>query len=446
MGAAVVASLGMTARWTAHRRELIAQATAKVPATCGVFSVQERRTFRSELLVIDEAHHATSASYQRHLAEHSGAVLGLTATPFRLDGRGLGEVFRELVVATSPAELVGNGTLIEPRYFSVGKVDASKFRKVAGDYRQDDIAAVMDRPKCIGDAVTEYRERTPGTRAVAFCVTVDHAKHVTDAFQAAGIAAEYVSGDMAKGERDAVLERLRAGATKVVANCMILTEGWDLPALETAIVLRPTSSLCLHLQMLGRVMRAAEGKRGATVLDHAGNVKRLGRATDPIEYSLDGKATRPSSATGLKTCPKCYAIVPVAVMQCYCGFVWCADQEDKEHRFGLDGSERLEELAVVVRPFDTVAWDECVRVTRTPGQAKAMYKQQCGSWPIVAPDGRLLDPKTHDGRRQHYNDLAVTALRKGYKNGWASRIYQATYGTWPPFEWRGTQTGERTYG
>lgn len=434
MGAAVVASLGMSARWTAHRRELIAQAKAKVPATCGVFSVQERKTHRSELLVIDEAHHSTSASYRRHIDAHEGPILGLTATPYRLDGRGLGEVFQELAVATSPAELVAAGTLIEPRYFSVGgKLDASKFRKVAGDYRQDDIAAAMDRPKCIGDAVTEYRERTPGTRAVAFCVTVEHARHVAAAF---GDVAEVVSGDMPKAERDAVLARLASGQTKVVANCMILTEGWDLPSLETAIILRPTTSLCLHLQMLGRVMRACEGKRGATVLDHAGNVKRLGRATDPVEFSLDGRAVRPSSATGLKTCPQCYAIIPVAVNPCECGFMWGAEEQRELIVGGIGGVERLEELK---KPDDEYApdiWDDCVRVAPSRGLAKKIFKDRTGHYPILSSDGRLLDPKSDDGRKRFYFEMLEVCTKKGWKLGAAHHKYRARFGLIPPYSWR----------
>ena len=446
MGAAVVASLGMSARWTAHRRELIAQARAKVPATCGVFSVQERKTHRSELLVIDEAHHSTSASYRRHIDAHEGPILGLTATPYRLDGRGLGEVFHELAVATSPAELVAAGTLIEPRYFSVGgKLDASKFRKVAGDYRQDDLAAAMDRPKCIGDAVTEYRERTPGTRAVAFCVTVEHARHVAAAFCDAGIAAEVVSGDMPKAERDAILERLRTGATKVVANCMILTEGWDLPALETAIILRPTTSLCLHLQMLGRVMRACEGKRGATVLDHAGNVKRLGRATDPVEFSLDGRAVRPSSATGLKTCPRCYAIIPVAVNPCECGFLWGAEEQRELIVGGIGGVERLEEVpsqpiafSVMAGAWEQIETDRVMR-NRSPGWSIYQFKERFGEWPIIAKDRRILDPATDEARRTFFASMLEVMTAKGKPQA-AAGMFKARFGVWPPssfgVQWR----------
>ncbi len=401
MGAAVVSALGMPARWTAHRRELIAQAKAKLPPTCGVFAVQERRTARAHLLVIDEAHHGTSASYRRHIDAHEGPILGLTATPFRLDGRGLGEVFDSLIVATTPAELVRDGTLVEPVYYSFGGAPAS-YRKRAGDFAQDEIAAAMDKPSVIGDAVTEYRERAAGTRAVAFCITVEHAHHVAAAFRDAGIPAEVVSGDMPAGERDAILARLRDGTTKVVANCMILTEGWDLPALETAIILRPTASLCLHLQMLGRVMRSADGKRGAVVLDHAGNVLRLGFATDPVAFTLDGCPPRESSATGLRTCEGCYAIFRTGLPACpVCGRPVKSIETQAEIVVadGIGGAERLEVVARRAESFAVQAaeWErlerERVMRDRAPGWSAVQFKNRFGDWPILDERRNLIDPK-----------------------------------------------------
>lgn len=435
MGAEIVRRLAVPTRWTAHRRELISQARAKLPATCGVFSVQERKTHRAELLVVDEAHHATAAGYRRHLDAHTGPVLGLTATPFRLDGRGLGEVFSELIVATTAAELVHDGTLIEPRYYSVGNFDASKIRKQAGDYRQDEIAAAMDKPRVIGDAVTEYRERAPGTRAVAFCVTVEHAEHVASAFNAAGIRAEVVHGDMRQTDRDAVLARLADGTTSVVTNCMILTEGWDLPSLETGIILRPTTSLNLHLQIIGRVMRSADGKTGAIVLDHAGNVLRLGRATDSIEYSLDGCTRRASSSTGLKTCPQCYAIIPVAVNPCECGHTWGAEEQLSLIVDGIGGADRLQEVAKPLHVYAPDIWDDCARVTKSLGAAKFAYKERTGCWPLVASDGRILEPKSEEGRKRFYFEMLELAHKKGWNLHSADHRYRANYGDSPNREW-----------
>ena len=409
-----------------------------------VYNLEVRgvHTYTADGLIVHNCHHATSSSYRRHLDVHSGPVLGLTATPYRLDGNGLRAVFEELVVATTPAELVAAGTLVEPRYFSVGQVDASKLHKRAGDFVLEEIAAAMDKPRVVGDAVREYGERTPGSRAVVFCVTVEHAAHVAEAFRAAGHPAELVSGDMPRAERDAVLSRLASGATRVVANCMILTEGWDLPTLETAIILQPTTSLCLHLQMIGRIMRSADGKAGATVLDHAGNVKRLGFATDPIDFTLDG-TTRGvgTERTNLKTCPDCYAILPNATAVCPCGHVFTAAEKDPDDvRRGLDGDERLTEVGGAAAPkpfvFRPDVWAEVKSVARSVGGAKYVYKQRTGDWPIVSSDGRLLDPASEEGQKRNYFELLEAAAARGRAIGWAAHVFKDRFGKWPSFEWR----------
>jgi superfamily II DNA or RNA helicase len=401
--------------------------------------VEGLHTYEANGVAVHNCHHATSSSYRRHIDAHEGPILGLTATPFRLDGRGLGEVFDSLIVATTPAELVRDGTLVEPVYYSFGGAPAS-YRKRAGDFAQDEIAAAMDKPSVIGDAVTEYRERAAGTRAVAFCITVEHAHHVAAAFRDAGVPAEVVSGDMPAGERDAILGRLRDGTTKVVANCMILTEGWDLPALETAIILRPTASLCLHLQMLGRVMRSADGKRGAVVLDHAGNVLRLGFATDPVAFTLDGCPPRESSATGLRTCEGCYAIFKVGIPACpVCGrpVKSVENQTEIVVADGIGGSERLEVVTRRAESFAVQAaeWErlerERVMRDRAPGWSLYQFKNRFNEWPIVSADRRLLDPLTDEARRTFYDEMSKVMTAKGKPQA-AAGMYKQRFGTWPP--------------
>lgn len=408
--------------------------------------VEGLHTYDADGVAVHNCHHSTSASYRRHIDAHEGPVLGLTATPFRLDGRGLGEVFDSLLVATTPAALVSDGTLVEPRYYSVGSANVGNLRKRAGDFTAEDSAAAMDRPSVIGDAVTEYRERAAGTRAVAFCVTVDHAQHVAQAFRDNGVHAEVVSGDMPAGERDAILARLRTGATKVVANCMILTEGWDLPALETAIILRPTASLCLHLQMLGRVMRSAEGKRGATVLDHAGNVLRLGRATDPVAFTLDGCPPRSSSATGLRTCRACYAIYEATAQTCpQCGAPSRVIEEQGALVVdGIGGTERLVELTSEPMPFSVMAgaWEQIERDrvlrNRAIGWSAAQFKARFDQWPIIDERRNLIDPKEPAA--------AVYEFRRWLSIGKAPRqafgIVKSRLGFGPP--WAMVAAAERT--
>lgn len=444
IGAAVVERLNVPTRWTAHRRELIAQARAKLPATCGVFSVQERTTRRAELLVVDECHHATAASYRRHLDAHTGPVLGLTATPYRLDGRGLGEVFTDIIAPVSVADLVASGVLVAPKTYSAkNTVDTRKLKTVAGDYSTADAAAVMDKPSVIGDAVTEYRERCPRARAVAFCVTVEHAAHVAAAFNAAGVPAAVVSGDMPAAERDATLANLASGAVRLVANCMVLTEGWDLPALDAAIILRPTQSRCLHLQMIGRVMRSHPGKTAAVVLDHAGNTLRLGKVTTPVPFTLDGAPPRASSATGLVTCRSCYAIVDATNSDCpECGTpLRETERQDVLVVGGIGGTERLVEVDDAPASFAEMAaaWDEfeTARVlgSRPPGWSIAQFKNRFNEWPIVSPSRVLLDPNTDEAKRQFYADACRIMAAKGRPTTAAAGMFKGRFGTWPPKAW-----------
>jgi len=452
---AIVAELGLRTVWGTHRDELALQARAALPKWASVVSVACRKIPPADLLVLDECHHAVSKSWARHVEAHTGPVLGLSASPFRLDGKGLGTIFDAVISATwakdaAPVawssrkgsltlqgDLCREGFLVAPDCFSIPGVTVEGLHKRAGDYAQDESAALMDKPHVVGCAIREYQTNANGTRAVAFCVTVDHAKHVAAAFNDAGIAAECVWGNMPKDDRRAALDRLRAGTTRVVTTVVLLTEGWDLPTLETVIILRPTSSLNLHLQMIGRGMRTAEGKRGAVVLDHAGNLKRLGLVTEPIPFDLDGRVVRESSATGLKTCPECYRLIPSATPVCPCGFVFGREVQGDLIVGGLGGEERLVKIeGPTVMPFVPAAWEAACASTTTIGQAKWRYKEATGHWPLVSADGRLLDPMSEEGRKRAYFELLELATKKGWNLGAAAHKYQARYGTMPPFEWK----------
>lgn len=445
VGAEVVARLGVRTRWTAHRRELLAQARAKVPPGVGVFSVQERTVVPCDLLVIDEAHHSPCDSYQRHIKPHAGPILGLSATPYRLDGRGLSEVFDELVVPTTTAALIADGYLVKPRTFAARNgPDLRGVKMRAGDYAKDSLAAAVDKPSVVGDAVREYRAKCPTARAVAFCVTVDHATHVAEAFNAAGIPAAALSGEAGSVERDSTLARLASGVLRVVANCQLLTEGWDLPALDAAIILRPTASRSLHLQMLGRVMRAHPGKTSAVVLDHAGNTMRLGFATDPVALTLDGIPKRETGATGLRTCFACYAIFPAGPDVCpECGASLKPEKEEQGSLLvaGIGGVEDLEEIQESATPFAqrAAAWEafETARVLggRAPGWSVHQYQARYGEWPIIDAERRLLDPATDEAKRVFYATASRIMAAKGKTAAAAAGMFKGRFGHWPPWSW-----------
>lgn len=470
--------------WLAHRRELVQQAAGQLAALglrCGILQAgfQEKRWLPvqvgsvqtlarrelppAELIVVDECHHAVGESYRKLLAAYPSAyVLGLTATPFRLDGRGLGSVFRTLIVAATTRELCDDGTLVAPSVFAPPGPTMQGVKITAGDYNLEQAAQRMDTKKLTGNIVTTWLKRAGphthdgasgpahgglwaglesdapagGRRTVVFAINVAHSQHITERFVEAGVRAEHLDGTVPAIARAAILRRLRTGETTVLSNCMVLTEGWDLPALEVAVIARPTASLNLHLQMLGRIMRAAHGKAGALVLDHAGNHGRHGAVTDDIEYSLEDQrgatVKKKDGEAPTRTCPSCYLVCPAGCHECpECG-----------HAFTVD-TPLPEETPGELVPFEARrrAWEgwEAQRKAHgfRDGYSLARYRDAFGEFPVVA-DGQIVDPATAgwEAKRAEYRRLVAVARRKGWKEGWAAVMFQKRFGTWPPRQWK----------
>lgn len=293
----------------AHRRELIQQTADKLqrfgvrhgiimagerPALqhpCQVASVQtlarRRDALKSvDLIFFDEAHHAAAGSYTDVLEWYPQArVVGLTATPWRLDGRGLADVFDAHVLASTPRELKEQGFLVPVGGWEFEAIDTSHARVQRGDFATKDLVDEAAKPRVVGDIVEEWLRHAAGKRTVVFCVSIEVSKLVAERFRAAGVAAEHVDGEMPTLERDAVLRRLRSGQTRVVCNCNVLTEGFDCPELEVCVLARPTLSTALYLQMVGRVLRPAPGKVQARIHDHAGCLASHGAPFATRDYS-----------------------------------------------------------------------------------------------------------------------------------------------------------------
>jgi DNA repair protein RadD len=245
------------------------------------------------LVVVDEAHHAIAGSWARVLASQPRAqVLGVTATPERLDGRGLREQFDDIVVGPSTASLIAWGWLSQfVAYEPTAAPDLSRASIRGGDYAIEDIRQVMNGV-VIGAAVEEYKRICPGVPTVIFCVDVQHSKDVAQRFIDAGIKAAHVDGETPSEERRAAIAALGSGDLQVVTNCGLISEGVDVPNIGAAILLRPTASLALYLQMVGRALRPAPRKDRAVILDFSGNIARHGLPDAPREWCLDSKLRR----------------------------------------------------------------------------------------------------------------------------------------------------------
>jgi superfamily II DNA or RNA helicase len=282
---------------------------------------------KPDLLVIDEAHHATAGSYRKLTEAWPDVfVLGVTASPQRTDGTGLGECFDAMVVGPSMRELIARGYLANFSYLAPPQqVDLTGVKTRAGDYASDQLAAAMDQRNVTGDAIAHYAKHLAGQPAIAFCVSVDHAKHVAEQFRQAGWNAESVDGATDDAVRADRIAAIGDGRLNVLTSCDIISEGTDIPAVAGALLLRPTQSLIIFLQQVGRVLRPKQDGSRAVILDHVGNVFRHGMPDEERAWSLEGKPKR-SAAIAVRQCPKCYAAFAPAPKCPNCDHVLVTDK------------------------------------------------------------------------------------------------------------------------
>lgn len=363
----LAAAAGTSTCIIVHRDTLLQQASAKLRAAgvqhsiiapgrryfgdrvC-VASVQTlvRRLDRYEFdfLIPDEAHHAVSPTYRRVFDRWPDAhVLGVTATPIRADGQGLNAVFQHMTLGPPIAALIADGYLVEPIAYGPSRaVDLSAVRTRGGEYDQRELADAMDRSEVTGDAVEHYARLCAGKSAVVFCVNIKHAQDVAADFARAGFRAACIHGKMPLAEIRRLLAAFALGELQVLASCDLVSEGFDVPGIAVVIQLRPTKSLAVNLQQVGRGLRpacpvdiyatagerraaiAASAKPHAVVLDHAGNCFRHGMADDEREWTLEGRAKRRVgagvAAVPVRQCPECYLCHKPADACPGCGHVY----------------------------------------------------------------------------------------------------------------------------
>ena len=310
-----------------------------------------------DLIVIDEAHHLTQGSTWGRTVEAypTAKLLPVTATPCRLDGRGLGigegGFADEMIMGPTMAELIEAGFLSPYRLICPPmKADLQDVPTRAGDYAKDKLAGAMDKPTITGDAVEHYQRLAGGKRAVVFCVSIGHAQHVASEFKASGVPAEFLDGTLDALERDRIIKRFETGETLVLSSCDLVSEGFDLPAIEVAILLRPTKSLALYLQQVGRALRTFPGKTEAIIIDHVGNCGVMtaqgfkpnhGLPDEEREWSLEGVTRTKRQAANdnqppvpIATCPKCFTVHRPAPACPNCGHTYPVRERQVEQQAG----------------------------------------------------------------------------------------------------------------
>lgn len=406
----------------AHRKELIDQCSARLDAhgiDHGIIKAGNRRRnslpvqvasvqtlvnrvkpvdqgelpmgpkYPADLFIIDECHRAQATSYKKCLEAYPKAfVLGLTATPYRTDGRGLGDLFSVLVQASTPAELTKMGFLVPARVFTTPLLpDFSKLKHKAGEFDNASVELAMDKTALIGDIYENWKARAADRKTVVFASSRRHASHILEQFTSRGEAIAYVDGETEEAERDARLRDLAEGRLQLIVNVGILTEGWDCPAVSCVVLARPTESCGLYLQMAGRALRPAPGKVDCIILDHGGNTLRHGFVTDEREYDLAGtKRGSTGDTSSITVCQQCFAVHNEPACPA-CGHVnegrqaAPAEREDPKQVDGelqeIDqGQLRTEEIR-----FFRSKLQEQLRRGYRPGYAKMHFYERFGRFP-----------------------------------------------------------------
>jgi superfamily II DNA or RNA helicase len=298
-----------------------------------------------DLLIVDEAHHSTAGSYLKILNKwNKSLVLGVTATPERMDGTGLGNVFDTIIQGPSIEDLTSSGYLSPFKIYAPPmNLNFDNIKISQGDYAKGEIEKVMDRPSITGSAVDHYKKLCSNKPAIAFCTTVNHARDVSEQFNSSGIKSMCIDGKMDKQSRKKAINGL-GNDYLVLSSCEIVSEGTDIPAVTGAILLRPTLSLGLYLQQVGRILRPFEGKTESIILDHVGNVNRHGFPDEVRSWSLEGKKRKKKKQDEeeedikIMTCSSCFSVFRInSQRQCpYCGEIMQAKNFNKiEH---IEGS------------------------------------------------------------------------------------------------------------
>jgi superfamily II DNA or RNA helicase len=363
----------------------------------------------ADLIFIDECHRATSGGYKLLVELYPNAVLiGLSATPCRSDGRGLGVPtgpFEFIVEAIPSSELIRLGFLVPTRCFAPYRPDLKGVKITNGDYDKQEIARRMDRDQIVGDVVRWWKDCGEGRQTVVFASGVQHSMHLRDEFLREGITAEHLDAQTDLFERDGILERLADCTTRVVTNCAVLTEGWDCPPVSCCVDVAPTKSFVRYRQKVGRIQRSCEGKKDAIYLDHSGNIYRHGFPDDDVVWTLTsgkGKAHKLKKVEGRGEpieCPVCRTVFSGRPDCPNCGHRLQKRRVPKpvaqEHGLLVEVEKTPDELVAFERKQRH--WHECLGIAantgRTASAAAMMFKDRHGMPPWEVPGLQPMPPQ-----------------------------------------------------
>lgn len=483
----LVKEMAVPTLWLTHRKELVDQAVvelAGVGIRAGVIMAGHRfypnrdvyvasvDTVRSRikrkphtlptpgLLVCDESHHSVAAQFKEPIDHWSSAMLaGGTATPFRTDGRGLGDIFSDIIEAPRMADLVEMKYLVEPKVFAPPPTSLKGIRHNAdGEFNRKQLAERMDQPKLVGDILDTWFGHAIDARGldgcyltIGFASSVMHSKHMAAEFCKHGIVAKHVDGDTEEDLRKAITAEFAVasrgdGGTRMLWNYGLFGEGYNVPGVECIIGARPTESLGLHLQMGGRATRISAGKRHPIILDHAGNFLRHGRLTRHLEYTLAGGVRKLAEATGLRTCPKCYRLMMAGRGHCPdCKHVFTAAEIELPKT--ADGQlteyvEPTEQAAVKTKPDKGTPSDRehyflqlCDESAKSGDGVKAIeakFQKRFGIKPVTVTIGKHLhlatEASSDEVKAAAFKRFSEEQIRWGKPSFWPHVRFKQVFG------------------
>lgn len=357
---------------------------------------------RADVIIIDEAHRSLAPTYLKILDLYPEAVvLGLTATPIRSDGKGLGHVYEHMVRCPSITDLIRLGHLVQPRTFAPTIPDLTGVSVKRGDYDQQELERAMNKRSLVGDVISHWFRLASDRPTIVFASGVKHSVNLRDEFVRQGVRAVHVDGDTPLPERQQVIADLKVGKVQVVCNYAVFTEGFDEPALSACILARATKNLGLYLQMAGRTLRPFKDKEDSLIIDHSGNVYEHGFVTDHHDWVLEeGKALNTTPADRQRkldeknpiTCVKCATVYTGQLICPHCGHTPVKRGKYVESRSG----DLME-----------------VRAEKRRTAKKKVY--------------------TTEEKRQWYSEIRGYAEEKGKSKGWAAHTFKSKFGVWPNY-------------
>jgi len=345
----------------------------------------------AELIIIDECHHVKSKSYMKIIEKWDKAlILGTTATPARLDGKPLKDIFQKLIIGPDMRKLINENYLSDYIYYAPIEeiVSMEGVHIIAGEYNLSEALERVNTKAIIGSALEHYKKYADHQPAIVSCVNIFHAEHMAEEFKNAGYKALAIHSKLDQKEIEKGLHGLKDGSIELLMQCELLGEGIDIPGATVLIGLRPTLSETIFLQHIGRVLRKNDGKDKAIILDHVGNWERHGLPDDERFWSLESSTKKDSGELLYKRCPDCIRPVKKHAKQCpYCNYIWIAKETEAclpEQKDGnlvqITGEEREGKVSIDWQTLKEIISKEAKSLKQAIALARQFGKTHRQAW------------------------------------------------------------------